>query len=68
MDFNSLPGAIAKLQIEVEVIKRLIEQLPSQSQPDQDEILTIDEAASFLHLKRPTLYTMVSERRVPFMK
>lgn len=34
----------------------------------EDEILSIDEAAEFLGLERPTLYTKVSKRQIPFMK
>lgn len=33
-----------------------------------DDIINIDEAAKFLGLERPTLYTKVSKRQIPFMK
>ena len=66
--FDSLPSAVAALQSDMEMIKRLLQQLPNSSSVPQDEILTIDECAAFLHIKKATVYTMVSERRIPFMK
>lgn len=35
---------------------------------DSGDIIDIDEAAAFLGLQRPTLYTKVSKRQIPFMK
>jgi excisionase family DNA binding protein len=36
--------------------------------PDTPELLTIDEASAFLRLAKPTIYSMVSRGRLPYMK
>lgn len=40
---------------------------PDPSNPI-DDLLTIEQAAVFLHLTKPTLYSKVSKGEVPFMK
>lgn len=47
-------------------MNRVVESIAKKS--SEDEILSIDEAAEFLGLERPTLYTKVSKRQIPFMK
>ena len=39
-----------------------------KSQPENDKLLTIDKAAEFLNLSKPTLYRLVSERNIPHSK
>jgi excisionase family DNA binding protein len=36
--------------------------------PDQDEFLTVKEAAEFLRLSVPTVYTLISKSQLPVMK
>ncbi|MGA2406637.1 MAG: helix-turn-helix domain-containing protein [Bacteroidales bacterium] len=38
------------------------------SRPDPEEFLTVQETAKFLKLSVPTVYTMIHEKRIPFMK
>jgi len=38
------------------------------SVPDQEEFLTVSEAAVFLRLSVPTIYTMISKGRIPVIK
>ncbi|MBI3653690.1 MAG: helix-turn-helix domain-containing protein [Acidobacteria bacterium] len=38
------------------------------SSGEDDEILTLEEAAIFLKLKRRTLYDMVQRRKIPFLR
>jgi excisionase family DNA binding protein len=38
------------------------------SRPDPEEFFTVQEAAKFLKLSVPTVYTMIHEKRIPFMK
>ena len=55
----------------IELHKSLLKDL-HQSQandnPDSKELLTIDEAAEFLHMSVATLYTFNCRRRIPFIK
>ncbi|HPQ35747.1 MAG TPA: helix-turn-helix domain-containing protein [Tenuifilaceae bacterium] len=53
----------------VELQQSLLRGFPQQfTQAEQKELLTIQEAADFLHLSVPTLYTMNSKGRIPFTK
>lgn len=65
--FDQLPGAVSKLSEKLDTIERL---LTEQRKPveQQDDLLTIDQAAEFLTLSKPTLYSKVSRRELPFMK
>lgn len=40
----------------------------SETKQQGDNILTIEEAGYFLNLKKQTIYQLVSERKIPFMK
>ena len=43
-------------------------QLPAEKVTSDDEILTLDEAASFLKLSKRTLYYHVERGSIPFFK
>jgi len=36
--------------------------------PETDKLLTVDGAAEFLSLSKPTIYRKISERSIPFHK
>jgi excisionase family DNA binding protein len=38
------------------------------SEPDKEELLTVQEAANFLSLSVPTIYSKVSKNELPVMK
>lgn len=64
--FDTLPQAVSALQTKLDRLEALIRKL----QPDKEikELLTVDEAAAFLHLSKPTLYSKVSRKELPYMK
>lgn len=65
--FEELPQAISTLHDKVDSIKDLL--LNSrQERPDYSDLLTIRQAAEFLNLSVPTLYTKVSRREIPVNK
>ena len=67
--FDQLPQAVAMLTKEVSELKQLL--LPkSDQQPStpQDQLLTVQEAAEFLNLSVPTVYSKVSKGELPVMK
>ena len=39
-----------------------------EHQPESDQLLTVKEAAEFLHLSVPTIYGFVSKAEIPFSK
>ncbi len=68
LTFDQLPEAVSQLFIKLENIERILLQKNTKEQKHQDDVLNIDQAATFLHLARTTLYAMVSRREIPFMK
>jgi excisionase family DNA binding protein len=64
-----LPKAVTMLTKEVSELKRLLiekqEQVPTE-QPER--LLTVQEAAQFLNLTVPTIYSKVSKGELPVMK
>lgn len=65
--FENLPNAVAHLTREVADLKSLLQR--HQNYPEtSSELLTINQAAEFLSLAKPTIYGLVSRREIPFMK
>ena len=69
LSFEQLPQAVAKLTLEIRELKQFLLQ---NSQPDSDKpkekLMTVQEAANFLSLSVPTVYSKVSKSELPFMK
>ena len=69
LTFDKLPEAVAMLTKEVSELKRLLiekKEQPTTYQPEQ--FLTIQEAADFLSLTVPTMYSKVVEDELPVIK
>jgi excisionase family DNA binding protein len=67
--FDQLPQAVNQLHKKLENIERLLQSFQlSQSAELQEHLLTVQEAAEFLNLTVPTIYSKVSRRELPFMK
>ncbi len=69
LTFDKLPEAVTLLTKEVSELKRLLIEKQEQTPTEQPEqFLTIQEAAAFLSLTVPTMYSKVSKRELPVMK
>ena len=69
LTFDQLPQAVAMLTKEVIELKHLLLQTGNQqSTTPSEQLLTIQEAASFLNLTVPTIYSKVSKGELPVMK
>jgi excisionase family DNA binding protein len=69
LTFDKLPEAVTMLTKEVSELKRLLiekQEQPTTDQPEQ--LLTIQEAAEFLHLTVPTMYSKASRGELPVKK
>ena len=69
LTFDKLPEAVTNLTKEVRELKQLLiskQQQPPAEQPEQ--FLTIQEAADFMSLSVPTMYSKVSRSEIPVMK
>jgi excisionase family DNA binding protein len=65
--YNNLPEAISKLFCEVAEIKNLLSNYKT-NHPEPDEILTIEGAASLIHLTVATLRKYVRNKEIPFIR
>ena len=69
LTFDKLPEAVTMLTKEVSELKRLLIEKQEQTPTDQPEqLLTVQEAAEFLRLTVPTIYSKVSKGELPVMK
>lgn len=69
LTFDQLPKAVTLLTNEISELKRLL--LEEKKQPPTEtpeQFLNIQEAAQFLKLTVPTIYSKVSKRELPCMK
>lgn len=53
-----------------ELLFRLLEQQPSKRKEDTEEkeLLNLEQAAEFLSVSRSTIYSFVSQKKIPHMK
>lgn len=69
LTFDQLPIAVSNLTKEIGEIKRLIiEHQSAVSSDPAEELLTVQQAAKFLNLTVPTIYSKVSKGELPVMK
>lgn len=66
--FEQLPQAINTLHDKVDSIKALLLEGQKEQHSSYSDILTIGQAAEFLKLSVPTLYTKVSLKQIPVSK
>ena len=69
LTFDQLPKAVTLLTKEFSELKRLLlEKREQQPTETPEQFLNIQEAAQFLKLSVPTIYSKVSKRELPCMK
>lgn len=68
LTFDKLPEAVTMLTKEVSELKRLLIEKQEQPTTPPEQLLTIQEAAEFLSLTVPTLYSKCSKNELPYMK
>ena len=67
LTFDQLPQAVSKLQDKLECIEQLLLRQHEQP-PEHEELLTISNAAKFLNLSVPTIYSKVCRKEIPVNK
>ena len=72
LSFDQLPKAVGELLTKVDyVISRLDEKKDADGASptqDDDQMMTMEEACQFIGKKRSTMYSLTSERRIPYRK
>lgn len=72
LSFDQLPKAVGELLHKVDyVISRLDAPKDAEEasgKEPEEQMMTLDEACRFIGKKRSTMYSLTSERRIPFRK
>jgi excisionase family DNA binding protein len=68
LSFERLPQIVNDLTNEIMELKNLLEGIPQPSPSQITSILTVDDTAVFLDLKKPTIYSKVSRGELPHIK
>lgn len=69
LSFENLPKAVNLLNQKLENIERLLLDKKAQQTTEQlEQLLTVQEAAQFLRLSVPTIYSKVNKGELPVMK
>lgn len=70
LTFDQLPNAVSQLFQKLEVIEKLLTEQKNnvKSNEQLEELLNITQAAEFLKLSVPTIYSKVSRGELPVMK
>ena len=66
LTFEQLPEAIGRILTRLDEIEQLL--LTNQAEGIKDETMDVKQAAEYLKLKIPTVYSKVSRRELPFNK
>jgi excisionase family DNA binding protein len=65
LNFEKLPEVVQQLSDDISDLKRILLSTPSKQ---TNRLMILEEAAEYLHLSKPTIYRLVSERTIPFHK
>ncbi|WP_313029251.1 helix-turn-helix domain-containing protein [Soonwooa sp.] len=68
ISFENLPKAVAHLTIEIAEIKSLVQKGQMQEFPEKRIPIGIEEVSRIIGKAKPTIYTLVRERKIPCYK
>lgn len=72
LSFDQLPKAVGELLGKVNYLISRLENLKdadnASDREQENQMMTMDEACKFIGKKRSTMYSLTSERRIPFRK
>lgn len=68
ISFDQLPQAVAQIHDKLNKIEALLERKETLPDQEPDQLLTVKDAAAFLSLSVPTVYTLISKGELPVMK
>lgn len=66
--FDSLPEKVSEIYDKVGRIEKYLSENSNKQEESNNELLTIDQASDYTSLAKQTIYGMVSERKIPFIK
>lgn len=66
--FEQLPRVVGQLVAKLDRIEQLLQAQNAPIREEPEEVLNLDRACAFLNLAKPTVYGMVSQGKIPYMK
>src|ERR1035437_9283884 len=66
--FEQLPQAFGLMAAKLDRIEQLLQKQAAPAKEQQEQILNVDKACRLLNLAKPTVYGLVSQRKLPHMK
>ena len=66
--FEDLPEKVSTILLKVEQLEKIIKGFTDSREEPDDRLLTIKEASNFTSLANQTIYGLVSNRKIPFIK
>lgn len=68
--FEQIPSILALIMEKIDYVISKLDTCPtfSHDKTADDELMTLEQACKFIGKKPSTIYSMTSERRIPFMK
>lgn len=68
LTFDQLPQMVNQLSEKIDSLQAIIQsQIPKTKNTEKD-LMNLQEAADFLSLKKPTIYSKISRGEIPYMK
>ena len=67
LTFEELPRAVSLLAEKLDKIEQLL-QKKNPPAKEEEQIISLDDACRLLNLAKPTVYGLVSQRKLPYMK
>jgi len=68
LTFEQLPDAVTRMFLKLESIEQLLMQRNKSMPTESEDLFNIKQAAEFIGLKLPTIYSLVSRSEIPSMK
>ena len=68
LTLEKLPQAFSILWLKIQHIEELLLQGSNKSQPESDQLLTIQQCSDLINLTVPTIYGLVAKSAIPSMK
>jgi hypothetical protein len=70
MEFEQIPTVLTQILDKLDYVIGRLDDMPGSAagKPEDDELMTLGQACKFLDKRPSTIYSLTSERSIPFMK
>ena len=70
MELEQIPTVLTQILNKLDYVIGRLDEMPgtAASKPEDDELMTLEQTCKFLDKRPSTIYSLTSERSIPFMK